>query len=262
MKENGEFVCDQSFQDAQLRMFLGGDGGTGESRVIEAVEGLCNSWARRLSIVKTALTGKAGKTTTIIGGKTLASFILALERGLSTVNIENLDTIVVDEVSIIKKAEFSKPDRLPPVGAAPLFVDPSKKQECTTADIAAFKLWRSLRTSQCDFALTQSGGKAAEQLGVEYGQRDLFPENSTRAAINNQFIVRAVASLSGGKYPARLVANFKGALQHLIRPEIDMVMNLPDSRFGRMAPVLALIPVMPIQITQKPRLLRVWQMEH
>ncbi|OWY92689.1 hypothetical protein PHMEG_00038200 [Phytophthora megakarya] len=67
-------------------MFLGGEGGTGKSRVIEAVEALCNSWGHRLSIVKTALTGKA---TTIIGGKTLASFILALERGLSTVDLEN-----------------------------------------------------------------------------------------------------------------------------------------------------------------------------
>ncbi|KAF1776747.1 hypothetical protein GQ600_24049 [Phytophthora cactorum] len=123
------------------------------------------SWGHRTSIVKTAL-ALTGKATTIIGGRTLASFLLCLERGLSTIDLENLDIVVVDEVSMIKKVEFAKLDRLlrkqkknversfrrcpyfvdwcfsstSPVGAEPLYSDPKKKQKCTSVDIAAFEL--------------------------------------------------------------------------------------------------------------------------
>lgn len=75
----------------QLRMFLGGEGGTGKSGVIDAIEAFCCSWSHRSSIIKTALTGKA---TTIIGGQPLASFLLSLEKGLSAIGVESVDLVV------------------------------------------------------------------------------------------------------------------------------------------------------------------------
>ena len=42
----------------QLRMFLTGEGGTGKSRVIDAVEAFCKSWHRPHALAKTAMTGK------------------------------------------------------------------------------------------------------------------------------------------------------------------------------------------------------------
>ncbi|RHZ08481.1 hypothetical protein DYB37_009047 [Aphanomyces astaci] len=41
----------------QLRMVLHGEGGTGKSHVIAAVQAFCNSWKRPFSIAKTAMTG-------------------------------------------------------------------------------------------------------------------------------------------------------------------------------------------------------------
>lgn len=70
---------------------------------------------------------------------------------------------------------------------------------------------------------------------------------------SDQLVVRAAAKLRGDNYPFRVVANFKGALQFLSRQEVDMVMDLPDSKFGRLAPFMDLIPGMPIQITQNVR---------
>eukprot|EP00644_Phytophthora_capsici_P002477 jgi/Phyca11/105965/e_gw1.11.87.1 len=98
----------QDLQDTQLLMFLGGEGGTGKSRVIEAIENLCCSWGHGPSLVKTALTGKA---ITVIRGRTLASFLLTLEQGLSPIDLESLDIIIVDEASMIKKMELAKLDK-------------------------------------------------------------------------------------------------------------------------------------------------------
>ncbi|OWY92851.1 hypothetical protein PHMEG_00037971, partial [Phytophthora megakarya] len=160
--------------------------------------------------------------------------------------------------------------QLPPVGTESLFVEPKGNPKRASVDIAAFELWRTFKTNQCDFALAQNRERNVGRLDVKYGQiipktysahgpnlREVTqkqcvcasPENSTRVAINNQFIVRT-AKLTGNNYPIRVVANFKGALQYLSRPEIDIMMNLPDSKFGRIASFLDMIPGMPIQITQ------------
>jgi hypothetical protein len=72
----------------QLLMFLGGEGGTGKSRIIDAVQALCISWGRPDCICKTALTGKAA---TLIGGRTLASFILQIRKQRSTETTLNLE---------------------------------------------------------------------------------------------------------------------------------------------------------------------------
>jgi hypothetical protein len=59
----------------QLLMFLGGEGGTGKSRIMAAVQAICEGWGRQHSVLKTALTGKAA---TLIGGRTLAGFLLEI----------------------------------------------------------------------------------------------------------------------------------------------------------------------------------------
>jgi hypothetical protein len=43
----------------QNLIFLTGEGGTGKSRIIDAIEYFCNKWGRPDSLAKTALTGKA-----------------------------------------------------------------------------------------------------------------------------------------------------------------------------------------------------------
>jgi hypothetical protein len=80
---------EEHLRNDQLMMFLGGAGGTGMSRVIDAVDAFCTSWHRDDAVVKTALTGK---TATLIGGRTLASFA-------------PLDLLVIDEISMMSKPE-------------------------------------------------------------------------------------------------------------------------------------------------------------
>ncbi|ETK88787.1 hypothetical protein L915_07006 [Phytophthora nicotianae] len=79
------------------------------------------------------------------------------------------------------------------------------------------------------------------------------PDNFTRQAINNLFVKETAYRLPKGQYPVRVVANFKGKLNGLSRSDIEIVMSLPDNKFGRMAPYLDLVPGMPIQITQNVR---------
>jgi hypothetical protein len=97
--------------------------------------------------VKTALTGK---TATLIGGRTLASFLLQLRRRSSIDMLTTLNMIVIDEISMMKRSQLAELDKLqrtakhvpdvqfggvhivlvgdflqlPPVGADPLNRDP------------------------------------------------------------------------------------------------------------------------------------------
>lgn len=180
--------------------------------------------------------------------------------------------------------------QLPPVGAEPIYTDPTKAAKCTPVDITAFEIWKTFQTvvileESVRFRSDPEWGEgcraarrgvwtkafieiinsrvvpetpnALSDLNIREvtGQQCIFasPENTTRQSINNEFVVRAAANLRGDNYPIRVVANFKGALQFLSRQEVDMVMNLPDSKFGRLAPFMDLIPGMPIQITQNVR---------
>jgi len=56
--------------------------------------------------------------------------------------------------------------------------------------------------------------------------------------------------LPEGEYAVRVIADFKGKLNALRRSEVRMIMQLPDTKFGRLAPYLDLIIGMPIQETQ------------
>ncbi|POM61642.1 hypothetical protein PHPALM_29314 [Phytophthora palmivora] len=92
----------------QLLFFLGGAGGTGKSRIIDSVTRLCGGWKRDTCVLKTGLTGKA---VTLFQGRTLASFILSLERS-KTAHFLSVDIFVIDEVSMLTKPDWLKLDRL------------------------------------------------------------------------------------------------------------------------------------------------------
>jgi hypothetical protein len=137
----------KALKSDQLRFSLGGEGGTGKSRVIDAIQALCTSWGHAECLVKTALTGKAA---TLIGGRTLASFLLQLRRRSSIDMLTTLNMIVIDEISMMKRSQLAELDKLqrtakhvpdvqfggvhivlvgdflqlPPVGADPLNRDP------------------------------------------------------------------------------------------------------------------------------------------
>lgn len=153
----------------QLLMFLGGAGGTGKSRVIDAIDAFCSSWHRSKSIVKTALTGKAA---TLVGGVTLASFMLRIQHAVKEKKHVPLDVLIIDEISMMTKHEWLKLDKLlrrymqvenvpfggihivlvgdflqmPPVKSDPIYVDPVNKTMPSTVDVEGFELWRKVTT--------------------------------------------------------------------------------------------------------------------
>jgi len=156
-----------TLRDGQLLMFLGGEGGTGKSRIIDAVQTLCGSWGRPGCMLKTALTGKAA---TLIGGRTLASFLLQIRKKRTTDAIVNLELIIIDEVSMMKKHHLAQLDKrlrvakrvhdvvfggvhvilvgdflqLPPVGGTPLYEDPVKRKtrrKVAATELAGYQLW-------------------------------------------------------------------------------------------------------------------------
>jgi ATP:corrinoid adenosyltransferase len=90
-------------------MFLGGAGGTGNSRVIDAVDAFCTRWHRDDAIVKPALTGKAA---TMIGGRTLASFLMRPKHAIKDKHFAPLDLLVIDEISMMSKPEWLQLDKL------------------------------------------------------------------------------------------------------------------------------------------------------
>ncbi|RLN89653.1 hypothetical protein BBJ28_00021477, partial [Nothophytophthora sp. Chile5] len=293
-------------RDEQLLMFLGGAGGTGKSRVIDAVSAFCVSWHHGSSLVKTALTGKAA---TLIGARTLAGFLMRIEHAIRDKTFAPLDAIVIDEVSMMTKIDWLKLDKLlrrykqvsgvpfggvhivlvgdflqmPPVGGDAIFVDPTSKPRPTTADIEGFQLWRRFKVvvmleESVRFRNDPEWGEGCSKARVgewtpEFvaiinsrvvqlpdaetdAELDLSagvfvtPENAKRLAINNAFVTQTATLLPSQAFPIRVVANFKGALNALSHSDVAYVLGLPDNRFGRMAPYLALIAGMPVQVTQ------------
>ncbi|OWY98258.1 LOW QUALITY PROTEIN: hypothetical protein PHMEG_00031010, partial [Phytophthora megakarya] len=87
---------------------LGGAGGTGKSRVIDAIHAFSASWHRDDAVEKAALTGKAA---TLIGGRTLASFMMRLKHAVRNKHFMPLDLLVIDEVSMMSKSEWLKLDK-------------------------------------------------------------------------------------------------------------------------------------------------------
>ena len=97
--------------------------------------------------------------------------------------------------------------------------------------------------------------EACQELQQTLGPDTRFvtADNYTRTAINNHFISQAALKLPDGIHPIRVVARFGKSLKTLSNHDVEHLMSLPDTSFGRMAPYLDLIPGMPIQITQNIR---------
>lgn len=74
-----------------------------------------------------------------------------------------------------------------------------------------------------------------------------------RTAINAQFIQHVANNLPKNSFPVRILADFAGKLNGLSRQDIDMVMGLPDNKFGGLAPYLDLVLGMPVVITVNVR---------
>lgn len=162
---NSSADYERSVERDQLLMFLGGAGGTGKTRVIGALSALCSSWHRENAMQKTALTGKAA---TIIGGRTLASFLLRIKYAIKRREFFDLELLAIDEVSMMTKPDWVNLDNLlrrykklrgitfgsihimlvgdflqmPPVGSDPIYIDPSTKRNPSSMDITGFSLWR------------------------------------------------------------------------------------------------------------------------
>lgn len=133
----------------QICMVLVGEGGTGKSRVINAIDALFLSWGRPNSLVKAAPTGKAA---TLINGRTLASVLIRLRHSKSSTNDFLVSCIIIDEMSMMTLKDLHDLDvhlrritglktvfggisiilcgdflQLPPAGGRPLYKKPIDK---------------------------------------------------------------------------------------------------------------------------------------
>lgn len=95
--------------DTQSRLCLGGEGGTGKNRVLDAVQALYESWNRSDCIVKTALTGKAF---TMINGRTLANVLLRLRYKRKLPSAIYIDLLVIDGIPTMRKVQLAQLEKL------------------------------------------------------------------------------------------------------------------------------------------------------
>ena len=100
-------------QEEPLRMFLGGEGGTGKSQVIKALKYLSKCWGRPNAVQTVAPTGKAAVS---INGETVHSFLKLLNKNFKVSSLteeekekyRELVLLIFDEVGMIGKYEFAK----------------------------------------------------------------------------------------------------------------------------------------------------------
>ncbi|OWZ16913.1 hypothetical protein PHMEG_0009226 [Phytophthora megakarya] len=175
--------------------------------------------------------------------------------------------------------------QLPPVGGEPMYKVPSRKTKFSHNELAGYQLWRAVKDvfilKECvrfqkdpewgcgchkarlgiwtpEFISIVTSRVITSESPLEESMRNtvstfVTPNNSTRLSINNLFVPTAAKLLPEGEYPVRVVSNFKGRLKALHRSEVRMIMQLLDTKFGRLAPYLDLIIGMPIQVTQNVR---------
>ena len=139
---------------SQLLFYLGGEGGTGKTRVIDAVSFFCASWGRPRAVVTAAFTGLAA---TSIGGSTLHSLVQLAGKGRRAPRMPTAQQragfrgtlmVIIDEVSMLSAEQLAETEarlrllmerdqdfgglhvvlagdyfQMPPIGASFLFVD-------------------------------------------------------------------------------------------------------------------------------------------
>lgn len=158
----------------QLLMYLGGEAGTGKTRVISAIRALAASWQFSRAVRAVAPTGIAAS---LIGGGTLHSFLGTCPHKKTTTvspklidEFQSIEFLVLDEVSMVSKRQLAQDSRrlqelkqnsnqpfgglhlilsgdfyqLPPVRDSPLYVAP--KVGDGEEVIAGYELWRKFQT--------------------------------------------------------------------------------------------------------------------
>jgi hypothetical protein len=106
--DNASILSDQALREQQLLFYVGGEGGTGKSRIISSLQHLCGSWQRPNAIALTAMTGKAAS---IIGGRTLASVLITSKSASGSSFALEIDCLIVDEVSMMSKYQLRRLER-------------------------------------------------------------------------------------------------------------------------------------------------------
>jgi hypothetical protein len=157
----------------QFLGFLGGEGGTGKSRVIHALRAFAISWQRSHAVRTIAMTGKAAVN---VGGDT-AHGLLGFSNLVGNEDVKmsessklalcNLDLLIIDECSMLTKKTLARIDiimrwarphdlpyggchvllagdffQLPPTKGLPLYVDIGQYASPTEQEICGYELWR------------------------------------------------------------------------------------------------------------------------
>lgn len=158
-------------------MYLGGEGGTGNTRVVDALMYFAKMWDRPAAVRTCAPTGIAAS---LVKGQTFHSLVglrgsesFRIDRKpspKSMKDIENVLMLIVDEVSMLSRKNLGALDcflrrakeieeafggvlmlfsgdffQIPPVRAAPVYLDPSVSKQITKMDCSGFELWRSVK---------------------------------------------------------------------------------------------------------------------
>lgn len=208
----------------QLLFYLGGEGGTGKTRVIDALRFFCASWGRPRAVLTSAFTGLAASA---IGGSTLHSLVQLSGKGRRTPALPTAQQcavfrgtlmVVVDEVSMLSAEQLAEAEgrlrllmerdvdfgglhmclagdffQMPPIGAPFLFADIVTAHE-------AFVARRRATVAARVAAVRGSVGVATEVASV--GRRDTncgrpacrSPNDDGEGACNDCIALRGTAS--------------------------------------------------------------------
>eukprot|EP00121_Abeoforma_whisleri_P014239 Awhi_evm1s13130 len=98
---------ESKLEEIQLKMFLGGEGGTGKSRIIDAVKYFCQRWGMSKCLSVCATTGKSAVN---INGRTIHSYLNSL--GKNADKRKEVSLIVIDEISMLPYEFLVKLDEI------------------------------------------------------------------------------------------------------------------------------------------------------
>ncbi len=105
---NLKFELTNTENGGGLRMYFGGEGGNGKSRVIQAIIAMSHAWDRPNAIITNAHTGIAAVQ---VNGKTVHSFFKIQNIGRKSSNITDRERIEFSEIKFILWYEMSMTDK-------------------------------------------------------------------------------------------------------------------------------------------------------